>query len=225
MPSSPPRGSRPTLTGAVLVGGASRRFAVAGRSADKLAARLGDAAVVDHAVAAVRAITDVVLLVGAAGVASDADRLPDARPAGVDDGVPCGPLAGIVAALEAASTELVVVVAGDMPLADARVLRDLATAWDRRSAGVVPVVDGGPEPLHAVYAAAWAPAYRDRFDAGERSPLAVARALGAQFIPLASAGSSGPMWTRDVDTPGDLDAVAELLGDAGHVAAEPCTDR
>ena len=63
-----------------------------------------------------------------------------------------GPLGGLFTALEAAHYELVVVVACDMPFVSPQLLQAEAElleaeGWDV----VIPELDGGLEPLHAVY--------------------------------------------------------------------------
>jgi molybdopterin-guanine dinucleotide biosynthesis protein A len=67
------------------------------------------------------------------------DDLPDA-----------GPLAGIAALLSAMTSDWLVVAAVDMPLLDAGILRELL-ALRGENAGVVPSLEGRPEPLAAVY--------------------------------------------------------------------------
>jgi len=84
-----------------------------------------------------------------------------------------GPLAGLVAGREVARTELVAVVAVDMPFVSPAVLRLLAERRDGQDA-VVPRSDSGLEPLHAVYARAAAGRLRAALASGERS---VKRAL------------------------------------------------
>jgi molybdopterin-guanine dinucleotide biosynthesis protein A len=84
-----------------------------------------------------------------------------------------GPLAGLIAGLDAATAPLVTAVAVDMPYASAPVLRLLVDAWDGEDA-VAPRTERGLEPLHAVYASSAAAKLRSTFDAGER---AIHRAL------------------------------------------------
>jgi molybdopterin-guanine dinucleotide biosynthesis protein A len=110
---------------------------------------------------ALRAVCDHVLVasgdgsrLGSLGVPQVADVVTDA-----------GPLGGIMAGLEAAATDLVAVVAVDMPFASAEVLRLLAERWDGQDA-VVPATDRGPEPLHAVYSRSAAATLRQQLESG-----------------------------------------------------------
>lgn len=95
----------------------------------------------------------------------------------VDEG--SGPLAGLVAGLEAARHELVAVLAVDLPNAHAGVLRRLAQAW-RGEAAVVPDVNGRLEVLHAVWTRAARTPLRARLATGEAAVTAAARALEAR---------------------------------------------
>jgi molybdopterin-guanine dinucleotide biosynthesis protein A len=104
------------------------------------------------------------------GLPQVADPIPDA-----------GPLAGIVAGLEAARTDLVAVVAVDMPFASPGVLRLLAERIGDRPAAV-PLTLEGTQPLHAVYARAAAPTLRAALEAGERSVRRAVDALGALVV-------------------------------------------
>jgi molybdopterin-guanine dinucleotide biosynthesis protein A len=78
-----------------------------------------------------------------------------------------GPLAGILAVIEAAAAPHVVVVACDMPYLTPAALALVATP-DPEADVVVPVVDDRPEPLFARYSRACAPAIRARLAAGDR---------------------------------------------------------
>jgi molybdopterin-guanine dinucleotide biosynthesis protein A len=110
--------ARPDLTGILLVGGASRRFgspkALALWDGRSLAARAWET---------LSAACGERLAVG-----KSADRLELPFPV-VDDGTPTrAALAGIVAGLRAAGTELCVVLPVDVPLAPPRLLLELAAA-------------------------------------------------------------------------------------------------
>lgn len=199
------------LTAVVLAGGAGRRYRAEQPGADKLAARLGGRPVIDHVLESMRTLGGDVLVIGGPRRRGGTRWLPDAHPAApsAGDQRPLGPLAGIVAGLEAATTDLVAVVAADLPFASAEVLRRLASVWRETStdptAAVVPLVDGHLQPLHAVYATAFAPAVRACFDAGDRSPTSVLRRLGARVVDDLPADAP---WVQDVDTADDLRRLA-----------------
>jgi molybdopterin-guanine dinucleotide biosynthesis protein A len=158
------------LTGLVLAGGASTRM---GR--DKATIVVDGERLVDRAVRRLGACcTQVLLAPGSARPleVSGARSIPDAPGE--------GPLAGIVAALQVAPTELVAVVAVDMPHVNADVLRALAACWDSEP-GVAPRVNGVVQPLHAVYATAWVDSFAALLRGGERSPRRALQILGARI--------------------------------------------
>jgi molybdopterin-guanine dinucleotide biosynthesis protein A len=146
-----------TAVGFAVAGGASRRM---GR--DKALLPWGESDLLGHALARLgKVVPEVRILAGSArryadrGVAVDLDPVPGA-----------GPLGGLQAALEAAGGRPALLLAVDLPLVPAGLLRHLvalAAGWD----AVVPVSPGGPEPLCAVYGAACLPAVRRRVASGE----------------------------------------------------------
>ena len=108
--------ARPRLTGVLLVGGASTRF-----GSPKTLARLGDETLAERAWRVLGEACDERLAVGKR---ADGLDLPFEL---VDDGTETrAALAGIVAGLRAAPTELAVVLPVDTPLVTAKLLRALA---------------------------------------------------------------------------------------------------
>jgi molybdopterin-guanine dinucleotide biosynthesis protein A len=120
------------VTGVLLVGGASSRF-----GANKTLARFGDETLAERGWRVLGEAFDERLAVGKA---TDRLELPFAL---LDDGSPVRhPAAGLVAALRAASTEIVVALPVDCPLVTPEALRLLAeacadAAWPR-AAGPLP---------------------------------------------------------------------------------------
>ena len=78
----------------------------------------------------------------------------------------CGSLGGIYTGLNASTTEWSLVTACDMPFLSAPLLSHLAGLRDGVDA-VVPVVDGRPEPTHALYRRRCLPAIEARLRAGQ----------------------------------------------------------
>lgn len=183
------------LTGLVLAGGRSTRM---GR--DKATLIVDGERLVDRAVAVLAQCCDEVLLAAAGRPLSvaGARTISDAE-------LDAGPLAGIVAGLEAAATDLVAVIAVDLPDASAAVLDLLAATWEGE-AGVAPLVDGVMEPLHAVYATAAAGRYADLLRAGERSPRRALEGLGARLVGPEEWGTAAAdgRFARSLNSPGDL---------------------
>lgn len=131
-----------SLTGVVLAGGTGRRM---GR--DKARIEIGGEPLLLRIVHRLAEVCQPVLV-----ASGDGQRLADLGHPEVADALPDrGPLGGIVAGLEAATTELVAVVAVDMPQASPDVLRLLADRWSGEDA-VIPTDADGWQPLHGVYA-------------------------------------------------------------------------
>jgi len=179
-----------SVAGAVLAGGASSRM---GRP--KAFIEVGGQTLLDRAVAALSdAGANPIVVVGGDRRAVEAAGhrfVPDEHPGE-------GPLGGIISALGAADTELVVVLACDLleasPLAVTRLIAALGTADV-----AVPVVDGHAQWLHAVWRRSAERTLRTAFDRGERAPR---RALNG-LVDVEVFGGS-PSWYADADTPTDL---------------------
>lgn len=137
-------------TGAVLAGGLSRRF-----GSDKALAPWGAGVLVEAALERVsRSFTETLLVV------KDPGRFASLARPGVrlvrDSLALAHPLTGLAAALEAAGSPHAFVCACDMPsLREGLAARlwELRAGWD----AVVPVWDGKPQPLCAVYGKACLP--------------------------------------------------------------------
>jgi molybdopterin-guanine dinucleotide biosynthesis protein A len=187
-------------TAIVLAGGRSERF---GR--DKLAEPLAGRPLLHHAIEAVRAVAADVVVVAAPGARPelpfDVRLVHDARPHE-------GPLAGLLAGLEAAREPLTLVVGGDMPTLDRAVLGALigalrssavdaaALEHDGRRQQLPIALRTGPAALEA----------RRLVDAGERRLGAILDGLAVQVLRAVDERGSDPVAATltDVDRPGDL---------------------
>jgi molybdopterin-guanine dinucleotide biosynthesis protein A len=110
------------------------------------------------------------------GVETVADPLQDA-----------GPLAGITAALAVTSTPLLFAAAGDMPHLSRQVIARLVeTARSHAGLAVVPVVDGRPEPLHAVYPSSAAQVAREALFSGVRKITDFVERAGVVWVEAAA---------------------------------------
>lgn len=192
------------LSGAVLLGGASSRM---GR--DKAAIELGGVALATRLARLLAALCDEVLLVGGAAP-------PDAPGRAIAD--PDGPrcaLRGLVAALEAARGERVLVVATDLPLVTAVLLRGIAGPSEADA--VVPRPGPKPQPLCAVYRRAPAlAAARDRLARGLLPVRGLLDVLRVEWVEGERLRALDPDASAlvNVNTPDDL-ARAEALLAAG----------
>lgn len=183
-----------SVTGLVLAGGRSRRM-----GCDKALLDVAGDALILRVGRVLEEICDRVLV-----ASGEADRYELAWEQ-VPDSPGTGPLAGILAGLEAADTPLVAVVAVDMPHANARVLELLADRW-MGEAAVVPLVDERIQPLHGVYSTDAAPAFRRLLEAGKRSVVPALSELGARVVGEEIWGEVDPdgRFAHNVNRPEDL---------------------
>jgi molybdopterin-guanine dinucleotide biosynthesis protein A len=186
--------------GAVLAGGGSRRM---GRDKALVEARPGRPLVLVAAQALEGAGASSVVVVGGDGVALEAVGLrwvPDRLPGQ-------GPLAGILTALDEASTDVVVVLACDMPGVGPEVPTALVAALDDDPSArvAVAVVGERDQPLTAAWRCSTAlDGIEAAFAAGERAPRRLLEAPGVVRVLGLPIGQ-----LEDVDSPEDLRRYAE----------------
>jgi molybdopterin-guanine dinucleotide biosynthesis protein A len=167
------------LSGALLVGGASRRF-----GSPKALVEIGGETLVERGRRVLAEVCDDVLVVGKTG------ELPFDV---IDDGtVVRAPIAGVVAALRAAAHDVCVVVPVDCPWITSAAVRALGDAC--RDAAV-------PQtgPLPGAWAKSALPLLERRLAAG--GPLALHRAYDDLDVATVELD---PAVVADVDTPADL---------------------
>jgi molybdopterin-guanine dinucleotide biosynthesis protein A len=187
------------MTGLLLAGGRSSRMGT-----DKALVDFHGEPLAERVLRVLRAVGDQVFIasgdgrrLGSLGVPQLADAVAEA-----------GPLGGIVAGLEAAATDLVAVVAVDMPFASAEVLRLLAGRWDGQDA-MVPGTDRGPEPLHAVYSRAAAPVLRQLLESGVLTMHRVLERIEMSIVEEQDWRVADPTgrFAVNVNRPGDLESL------------------
>ena len=196
------RGGRlATIAGAVLVGGASQRM---GR--DKARVEVAGVAAATRLARLLAGICEEVLLVGG-NPPADA---PGRRVA--DSEGPACALRGLVAALGAANTERVLVVATDLVLVTPDLLLAL-TAWPEADA-VAPRTADGVHPLCALYRRATALAAASaRLEKGELKLQGLLDYLDSSYLEPDDVRAIDPDGTAlsNVNTPEDLAAAESLL--------------
>ncbi|HSH74829.1 MAG TPA: molybdenum cofactor guanylyltransferase [Longimicrobiales bacterium] len=182
----------------MLAGGESRRF---GR--DKAAEIVAGTSLLSRAVATLSEVFEHVVVVSSRARAVPAwFVLTDLRPG-------LGPLAGLETALEHAARhglDGAFVLACDLPLVDARIVREVRDSMGLADAAA-PLRVGTPpvEPLCAAYRTSCLPAVRSALDDGE---LAVHR-LFAQVAGVAVQVGEGRL--VNVNRPSDIDRAVEGL--------------
>lgn len=199
--------------GVILAGGAASRFGGAPKGLERVEGRR----IIDRVAAALRQVTDDLLLV--ANAADAADWLPGVRTeADVRGGL--GALGGLHAALHHAGTDIVLV-AWDMPFVSATLLGELRRLGQSESPSpdaVLPESDGsrrGVEPLCAWYSARCLPAVVRTLDRGDLRVIGFHDAVSVQRMPLARVRDFGDpaRLFSNVNTREELAALGE-----GHAA-------
>jgi molybdenum cofactor guanylyltransferase len=203
--------------GVVLAGGSGSRMA---RGPNKALITLGGRTLLARAVATLHEICDDVIV-----AMSPLRPLPAREYAGaraiLDPPGTEGPLAALVATLEAEPFERAIVLGVDLPLVPASSLAALAAMLDGERA-VLAAPQGRPQPLAAAYAHAALAPLAARVSAGERRAVRGVRALHPRLVPdavLATWPHGLAAWLN-VNSPADLIAAERFaLGPRGGRAA------
>lgn len=188
--------------GVILAGGAARRFG----GQPKGLMVLEGARIIDRVAAALREVTDELLLV--ANDPGAAAWLPGVRTA-ADVRAGEGALGGLHAALAHAGGVGVLVVAWDMPYVDAGLLRALRALGEAGADAAVPESETsgrGVEPLCAWYGPACLAAIEKRLDAGDRRVVSFFEDVRVSRLPAAAVSQYGEPARIffNVNSPGDL---------------------
>jgi molybdopterin-guanine dinucleotide biosynthesis protein A len=186
-----------SLAAAILAGGQASRMG--GRAKSFLV--VDGARVIDRQLAVLRTIASELILVAN-------DPAPYAEfglPIVADEQAGQGPLAGILAALEAARAPRVLVVACDMPYLDAASLARLVPAPGSADEDADVTVACGErlEPLCACYARTCVPVLRRRLAAGQRKAQELLADPGLRVRRITYTSEAWHFLTN-VNTPSDL---------------------
>ena len=196
-----------SLTGFVLVGGASSRM---GRP--KASLQLEGESMLERQIRLLRSVARMVAVVGGSPDFLDAFDVPQVPDAVADR----GPLAGIYTALLESRTEFNLVLGCDLPLVSRRLLGYLASRARACGSDVtVPCSrDGRLQPLCAVYSRRALYAVRTRLLLGENKLSGFFPSVRCTVIPwreLADAGFRAPVFDN-MNTPDDYEYARTRLG-------------
>jgi len=203
------------VVGLLLCGGRSQRM---GR--DKALLELGGRTLIDYPLRALRAVSSQVLLACGPRARYSSLGLPLVLDP-VEDG---GPLAGLVAGLEAArerDAEWVAVLAVDLPWADEAALAALVAEVRAEDADACLLqLERGSQPTFAVYHVRCAPAARAALEAGQRRMVAFhgGRVEGRSLRVLVRTPAQLGVEERvgaNVNTPDDLDRLRASVAAEG----------
>jgi len=197
---------KPSYSGIILAGGASRRM-----ERDKRFLDLNGASLLERVLARLRPLVSELIV-----VTRDPEPLPGLDARAVTDRYPgMGVLAGVHAGLSAARNAWAFVVAGDMPLLNRALLQAMAEIADATTTdAVVPRWNGMFEPLHGLYhAAVCAPAAERALLKGRRRIIAFYPEVRVHAMPEMDIGRWDPSGDSfsNVNTPEEWEAVLRRL--------------
>ena len=183
------------LSAAVVCGGRSSRY-----GSDKATARVSGRTLLERALDSLVDARER-LVVGRAYAVEGARFVPDRRPG-------LGPLAGLEAALEAATGSWLALAACDMPCLTPAYWRLLCAHASGCQVVIVRDPGGRLEPLAALYHRSVLGEVGVRLDAGTLSMRELVAAVPAREIDAAAVvAACGPGVLRNVNRPGDLEAL------------------
>ena len=195
------------VSGIVLAGGMSRRL---GRN--KALEPLGGAPLISRVLARLSKVTDQsVVVVNDASRQAELPLPPDARVA-MDMYPGGGSLGGIYTGLRAADGQWGLVVACDMPFLNLELMERMLSLRDGYDA-VVPVLDGRPEPTHALYSKACLPHMKARLDADDLKIAGFFEDVRVNYMAEGDVESLDPdrLSFFNVNTQEDLDRALALV--------------
>lgn len=185
-------------TALVMAGGESRRM-----GSDKATLLLGDQTLLQHVINVVQPLFAQVM------VSVRQPRQDINLPQICDAYINAGPLAGLCAGLEQATTLWIFAVATDMPFVQPALIEQLAAKRADYQA-VVPVVNGHPQPLATFYSVTCLASIQALLvNEGKRSLRAVLEQLKVCYVEESELLASDPSMRSffDLDTPQDLAAA------------------
>ena len=195
-----PSGNAGSITAVVLAGGRSRRL---GR--DKAVEAVGGVPLVSRVISAVESVTSDLVVVVADESQGEALPLPGHARTALDLYPDSGSLGGIFTGLTAATSHWVLVVACDMPFLSRPLLSHMASV--RNGVDVVaPMLDGRPEPTHALYSKTCLPYMERKLRAGRLKITGFFDSVPVNYVPQSEIEEIDPdRWSfYDVNTPEDL---------------------
>ena len=193
-------------SGVILAGGLSRRL---GR--DKALVSISDQPLIQRVIERVEQLSqEIVVVVAAQNRAADLPLAQEHRV--VLDRYPgTGSLGGIFSGLDAASNGWTLVVACDMPFLNLALLRRMMALTEDADA-VVPLIDGRPEPTHALYSKACLPFIEPRLISGDLKISGFYDQVRVRYLSEEDVAALDPEFLSffNVNTPEDLDRALSL---------------
>ena len=197
------------LTVTILAGGRGSRLG----GVDKAALDLNGRPLLEHVLAAVSPLAREILV-----VANDDRLASDPRLTVIRDPEPhAGVLPALLAALDTASSELMLLVACDMPFLDRALIETLVRLAEQQDV-VMPNVEGREQPMHAIYrVAACRAAVRAALEQGRRRMIAFLDDVRTLTVEEPDLRRLDPELRSffNVNTPDDLALARQIAGGTG----------
>ena len=193
-------------SGVILAGGLSRRL---GR--DKALEPIGGQPLIQRVIQSVEQVCrEVVVVVADEDRAANLPLGPEHRVV-LDRYTGAGSLGGIFSGLDAASNNWTLVVACDMPFLNLSLFRRMLALREDADA-VVPVIEGRPEPTHALYSKACLPFIEPRLISGDLKISGFYDQVRVRYLPEEDVAALDPEFLSffNVNTPEDLDHALSL---------------
>ena len=194
------------ISGVILAGGRSRRL---GR--DKAMEPVGGQPLICRVMDRVRQVTQEMVVVVADEERGQALPLGESARVAVDIYPDKGSLGGIFSGLSAAREPWALVVACDMPFLNLDLLRRLVSLREGMDA-VVPVLEGRPEPTHALYSRACLPHIEARLRADDLKISGFFDQVRVRYVPEEDIARFDPDFLSffNVNSPPDLERALAL---------------
>jgi molybdopterin-guanine dinucleotide biosynthesis protein A len=199
------------ITGIVLAGGQSRRL---GR--DKAVELIGGQPLIRRVIQRIGQVSGEIVVVVADSARAEALPLKDGYRIALDRYAGKGSLGGIFSGLAAAQEQWGIVVACDMPFLNLELLRYMVSLRQGADA-VVPVLEGRPEPTHALYSKTCLPFIEERLMADDLKISRFFDEIRVNYVSGEEIARFDPdhLSFFNVNTPGDLERALALVAQ-GH---------
>jgi molybdopterin-guanine dinucleotide biosynthesis protein A len=194
-------------SGIVLAGGQSRRL---GR--DKAVEPIGGQPLIRRVIDRISQVTEEVVVVVADQGRTLALPLEDWHRVVLDSYPGGGSLGGIFTGLAAARNQWAIAVACDMPFLNLKLLRRMLALRPGAEA-VVPMVEGRPEPTHALYSKTCLPFMEQYLRAGDLKISGFFHEVRVEYISEQEIAALDPGYLSffNVNTPSDLEKALALV--------------
>jgi len=198
--------SQSSVSGVILAGGQSRRL---GR--DKAVEPVGGQPLIRRVIESVSPISSEIVVVVADRARGEALPLAEGHRVALDIYPGKGSLGGIFSGLTAVQQEWGLVVACDMPFLNLELLRYMMSLREDVDA-VVPVLEGRPEPTHALYSRACLPYIEERLKADDLKIARFFDEVRVKYVPEEAISRFDPDYLSffNINSQSDLDKALAL---------------